>query len=60
LEDILKIENKSSPNDQTNKTSIQSNKLDKASILRETAVYLRKNRDSKFSPFLFLYFFFFK
>ncbi|CAF1170690.1 unnamed protein product [Rotaria sordida] len=47
LEDILNIEKKSSSDDQINKTSSssssQTNKLDKASILCETAIYLRKH-----------------
>ncbi len=47
MEDILNIDKKSLSDDQTNKTSSQTNKLDKASILRETAAYLRKHHDSK-------------
>ncbi len=44
LEDILSIDKNSSSD---NKTSSQTNKLDKASILRETAGFLRKHQDSK-------------
>jgi len=54
LEDILNIDKKSLSDDQINKTSSQTNKLDKASILRETAAYLRKHHDSKIY-FVFLY-----
>lgn len=40
LENILNIEKDVPSNDQTNK-------LDKASILRETAIYLRKHQNGK-------------
>ncbi|CAF3811082.1 unnamed protein product [Rotaria socialis] len=45
LEDILSIDKISLQDDQTTKTSPQTNKLDKASILRETACYFRKHHD---------------
>ncbi len=54
MEDILNIDKKSASNDQCNKTSPQNNKLDKASILRETADYLRKHHDSKALFFFYL------
>ncbi|CAM4882176.1 unnamed protein product [Rotaria socialis] len=44
-EDILSIDKISLQDDQTAKTSPQTNKLDKASILRETACYFRKHHD---------------
>ncbi|CAF4665105.1 unnamed protein product [Rotaria socialis] len=44
-EDILSIDKISLQDDQTTKTSPQTNKLDKASILRETACYFRKHHD---------------
>ncbi|CAF3962962.1 unnamed protein product [Rotaria sordida] len=57
LEDILNIEKKSSSDDQINKTSSssssQTNKLDKASILCETAIYLRKHHHSKIYSYLY-------
>ncbi|CAF3800387.1 unnamed protein product [Rotaria magnacalcarata] len=45
LEDILSTDKISLQDDQTTKTSPQTNKLDKASILRDTACYLRKHHD---------------
>lgn len=46
LEDILNIDiNKSLSNQQTNKISSLNNKLDKASILSETAQFLRKHQN---------------
>ena len=56
LEDILDLEKKplpsssvssSSQSNPTNKTTSLTNKLDKASILRETAIYLRKHQNGK-------------
>ncbi|CAF3486999.1 unnamed protein product [Rotaria socialis] len=44
-EEILSIDKISLQDDQTTKTSPQTNKLDKASILRETACYFRKHHD---------------
>ncbi len=53
LEDILHIDQQSSTDDQINKKSSPSNKSDKASILRETADYLRKHHDGKIYTLFF-------
>lgn len=53
LEDILNIDKLSLKDDQTSKIQSQTNKLDKASILRETAIFLRKHQNGK----IFIYFY---
>ena len=52
IQEIFNIDKSSSTNDQTN---LKTTKLDRASILRETSIYLRQHHDRKIYFFFILF-----